>query len=105
MESDHILVAAGLTAAAVVGAFVLWGPQTGSGRNKSRLLGLVNLGQTCFLNTLIQALASCSTFIAWLDNDRNASETSLRATLSMVLAGKVNLNNENIALIKINFFF
>lgn len=87
MESDRLLVAAGLTAAAVVGAFVFWGPATGSGSGRGRLAGLVNLGKTCFLNAVLHALAACPQFVAWLQTDSNAKDTSLRCTLSTVLSG------------------
>jgi ubiquitin carboxyl-terminal hydrolase 30 len=87
MESDRILVAAGLTAAAVVGAFVFWGPATTSGSGRGRLAGLVNLGKTCFLNAVLHALAACPQFIAWLEKDRFVKETSLRGTLTTVLSG------------------
>lgn len=87
MESEKILVAAGLTAAAVVGAFVFWGPATTSGSNRGRLAGLVNLGKTCFLNAVLHALAACPQFLTWLEKDTNIKETSLRGTLSTVLSG------------------
>ncbi|GBP83457.1 Ubiquitin carboxyl-terminal hydrolase 30 homolog [Eumeta japonica] len=67
-SGDRILMAAGLTAAVVVGAFVLWGPG-GAPRTRKRrgqIAGLQNLGRTCFLNTLLQALAACPIFIDWL---------------------------------------
>ncbi|XP_018325846.1 ubiquitin carboxyl-terminal hydrolase 30 homolog [Agrilus planipennis] len=86
MESDKVLVAAGLTAAAVVGAFVFWGPSTHSGSNRGRLAGLVNLGQTCFLNAILHALAACAQFVSWLEIDPAARDTSLRSTLRTVLS-------------------
>uniref|UniRef100_A0A1B0FNL2 ubiquitinyl hydrolase 1 n=1 Tax=Glossina morsitans morsitans TaxID=37546 RepID=A0A1B0FNL2_GLOMM len=67
MESDKILMAAGVTAA-VVGAFVFWNP-SGSRRLRrcrGEIAGLHNFGQTCFLNTVLQALAACPQFITWL---------------------------------------
>ncbi|XP_050316299.1 ubiquitin carboxyl-terminal hydrolase 30 homolog [Anthonomus grandis grandis] len=94
MESDRILVAAGLTAAAVVGAFVFWGPSTGSGSRRGRLAGLVNLGRTCFLNAILHALAACPHFVQWLEKDA-ARETSLRSTLATVLS-VVNGTNKSV---------
>lgn len=92
MENERLLVAAGLTAAAVVGAFVFWGPSTGhSGRG--RLAGLVNLGKTCFLNAILHALAACPQFVSWLEQDRLAKETSLRSTLSTVLSGNIYISS------------
>ncbi|XP_030754344.1 ubiquitin carboxyl-terminal hydrolase 30 homolog [Sitophilus oryzae] len=95
MESDRILVAAGLTAAAVVGAFVFWGPSTGSGNRRGRLAGLVNLGRTCFLNAILHALAACPHFVEWLEKDGVAKETSLRGTLATVLS-VVNGTNKSV---------
>lgn len=40
-------------------------------RRKGQIAGLYNLGQTCFLNTLLQALAACPHFIAWLQLTHN----------------------------------
>lgn len=76
MESDKLLMAAGVTAAVVVGAFVFWGP-SGASRLRSRrgqIAGLHNFGRTCFLNTLLQALAACPQFIAWLQLNNNSSD-------------------------------
>uniref|UniRef100_A0A1B0FLG1 ubiquitinyl hydrolase 1 n=1 Tax=Glossina morsitans morsitans TaxID=37546 RepID=A0A1B0FLG1_GLOMM len=92
MESDKILMAAGVTFAAVVGAFVFWGP-SGSSRLRQRrgqIAGLHNFGQTCFLNTLLQALAACPQFIAWLQlynnatPDRKSLISSLLNTLEVI---------------------
>ncbi|XP_067642016.1 ubiquitin carboxyl-terminal hydrolase 30 homolog [Eurosta solidaginis] len=92
MEGEKILMAAGVTVAAVVGAFVFWGP-SGSSRLRQRrgqIAGLHNFGQTCFLNTLLQALAACPQFIAWLqlhnnvNSDRKSLITSLLNTLEVV---------------------
>lgn len=94
MESEKILVAAGLTAAAVVGAFVFWGPSAGSGSRRGRLAGLVNLGRTCFLNAILHALAACPHFVQWLEKNPSR-ETSLRSTLATVLS-VVNGTNKSV---------
>ncbi|XP_053610191.1 ubiquitin carboxyl-terminal hydrolase 30 homolog [Plodia interpunctella] len=85
---DRILVAAGLTAAVVVGAFVLWGPGGAPRVRKRRgqIAGLQNLGRTCFLNTLLQALAASPTFIEWLKKYAKAdSHNSMITTLYTVI--------------------
>ncbi|XP_071444231.1 ubiquitin carboxyl-terminal hydrolase 30 homolog [Hetaerina americana] len=66
MDSEKILFLSGVSLAVAVGLYVLWGPSTTKKRKKAGIIGLVNLGHTCFLNTLLQALASCPTFISWL---------------------------------------
>ncbi|XP_037936400.1 ubiquitin carboxyl-terminal hydrolase 30 homolog [Teleopsis dalmanni] len=92
MEGEKILMAAGVTVAAVVGAFVFWGP-SGSSRLRQRrgqIAGLHNFGQTCFLNTLLQALAACPQFIAWLQlyngnsTDRKSLNSALLNTLEII---------------------
>lgn len=88
---DRILVAAGLTAAVVVGAFVLLGPGGAPKVRKRRgqIAGLQNLGKTCFLNTLLQALAACPSFIEWLKKYAKAdSHHSMITTLYTVIDGK-----------------
>lgn len=92
MESgDRILVAAGLTAAVVVGAFVLWGPG-GAPRTRKRrgqIAGLQNLGRTCFLNTLLQALAACPAFVQWLRHYcGSVGNNSMITTLYTVIEGQ-----------------
>uniref|UniRef100_A0A2A4JRN3 ubiquitinyl hydrolase 1 n=1 Tax=Heliothis virescens TaxID=7102 RepID=A0A2A4JRN3_HELVI len=87
-SGDRILVAAGLTAAVVVGAFVLWGPGGAPKVRKRRgqIAGLQNLGRTCFLNTLLQALAACPTFIDWLKKYAKADgHNSMITTLYTVI--------------------
>ncbi|XP_030379063.1 ubiquitin carboxyl-terminal hydrolase 30 homolog [Scaptodrosophila lebanonensis] len=91
MESEKILMAAGVTVAAVVGAFVFWGPSGSRLRQRrGQIAGLHNFGQTCFLNTLLQALAACPQFIAWLQlyngasPDRKSLISSMLNTLEVV---------------------
>ncbi|XP_002036851.2 ubiquitin carboxyl-terminal hydrolase 30 homolog [Drosophila sechellia] len=91
MESEKILMAAGVTVAAVVGAFVFWGPSGSRLRQRrGQIAGLHNFGLTCFLNTLLQAMAACPQFIAWLQLYNNASPdrksliTSMLNTLEVV---------------------
>lgn len=90
---DRILVAAGLTAAVVVGAFVFWGPGGAPKVRKRRgqIAGLQNLGKTCFLNTLIQAFAACPTIIEWLKiHSKAEGNNSMITTLHTVIEGNEN---------------
>ncbi|XP_029044695.1 ubiquitin carboxyl-terminal hydrolase 30 homolog [Osmia bicornis bicornis] len=69
MDVERVAVFASVGFAIAVAAFVLWGPSP-KPRKKGKIIGINNLGYTCFLNSLLQALAACPTFIGWLKKQR-----------------------------------
>ncbi|XP_067213332.1 ubiquitin carboxyl-terminal hydrolase 30 homolog [Linepithema humile] len=88
MDVEKIAMFAGVGFAIVVGLFVLWGPSP-KPRKKGQIVGINNLGYTCFLNSLLQALAACPTFILWLQRQQEKKGRSFADTLLSV-AKKIN---------------
>lgn len=88
MNKDLVFYLVSSAVAFGIGAFVFWGPSTSTRRKKVPIVGLKNLGFTCFLNALLQALASCPIFIEWLDirEDSESISQSLANILKVLSA-------------------
>ncbi|XP_012255280.2 ubiquitin carboxyl-terminal hydrolase 30 [Athalia rosae] len=89
MDVEKIAMVAGVGFALAVGAFVLWGPSPRP-RRKSQIIGLTNLGYTCFMNALLQSLAACPTFAGWLETRRGDTEKGSFACSLLSVLDRIN---------------
>ena len=87
-----------LGGALVTGIYILLGPSFSRTKKKpGGVVGLVNTGNSCFINSVLQALASCPTFYYWLDledcaiNDRRSRK--LRPVTKTLMEIMKILNN------------
>ncbi|XP_022207769.2 ubiquitin carboxyl-terminal hydrolase 30 homolog isoform X2 [Nilaparvata lugens] len=82
--------------AVIIGAYVFWGPVSNPRRRKHvPVIGLQNLGFTCFLNALLQALASCPIFKKWLESSQQGPVSQALLNLLNVLSNEADSTVED----------
>ncbi|XP_066995216.2 ubiquitin carboxyl-terminal hydrolase 30 homolog [Anabrus simplex] len=87
MDAEKLCMVASVIIPIVVGAIILWNSSPESKQKRSRINGLLNTGNTCFLNAILQALASCQVVLEWLsqqEEDSFSLATSLYSVLLVV---------------------
>lgn len=93
VESHMTGLAAGTALA--VGFYILYGPTTSQRRKRLDVKGLTNTGNYCFVNAILQALASCPTLYYWLqDMVRSHDDRSVGGSLYRVLSILNNLETK-----------
>ncbi|XP_034952468.1 ubiquitin carboxyl-terminal hydrolase 30 homolog [Chelonus insularis] len=95
MDVERLAVFAGVGVALAVGAFVLWGPAPRP-RKRGRVNGISNLGYTCFLNSLLQALAACTTFTIWLKEQGKKKKSSSFISNLIAVIDRINGYSEDL---------
>lgn len=59
-----------VTILTAIGAYVLFGPDPNERRRRGYPAGLINYGNNCFANAIVQCLAASSIFIRWLEEQQ-----------------------------------
>ncbi|XP_054724463.1 ubiquitin carboxyl-terminal hydrolase 30-like [Uloborus diversus] len=97
MSSLNFWFCAGAAALVLAGTYIFWGPSNRPKRRKKGYIpGMINLGNSCFLNAVLQALASCTPCIVWLEEILSSASETMAENLLLIksLASILNrLNN------------
>ncbi|XP_068233068.1 ubiquitin carboxyl-terminal hydrolase 30 homolog [Palaemon carinicauda] len=77
-----------IVGAVIIGAYVIFGGPSDIRKRKKRkgnIPGLANIGNSCFLNALVQALSSCPLFVTWLGSKHQDPSPPLVSALHKLL--------------------
>ncbi|KAG5682981.1 hypothetical protein PVAND_012295 [Polypedilum vanderplanki] len=87
MESDKLLMGVMAVAAVGVTTFVFWPTNTKSKlrQRRGQVSGLINFGNTCFLNAILQAMAASPQFLTWLQLHDSMDKKTLISSLQIIL--------------------
>ncbi|KAH9515188.1 Ubiquitin carboxyl-terminal hydrolase 30 [Bulinus truncatus] len=84
----------GTILAALTGAYIFWGPSKKRPKDKCR--GLINIGNSCFLNSLLQSWAACPSFYNWLYSSATSSKANHEKLLSSTIFSILQVLNNDV---------
>ncbi|XP_076453395.1 ubiquitin carboxyl-terminal hydrolase 30-like [Babylonia areolata] len=95
MANNHWTFIGGATAVVLAAAYVFWGPS--KPKKRKGFPGLFNLGNSCYLNVILQSWAACPSLLRWLGarcTSHLQASGSLTAAMLRVLKVLNNVSEE-----------
>ncbi|KRZ09518.1 Ubiquitin carboxyl-terminal hydrolase 30, partial [Trichinella pseudospiralis] len=85
MDRQSLVIAGTVTAASIIALALFFFMDSKERKRLRKVPGLYNYGSVCFVNSLLQSLASCSSFVSWSAQFSNNEEYCFLKALGIIL--------------------